>query len=369
MELKLKYFFILSVFLFLVKFSTAQNYSVEQDIVLKRLSSEGKNNLIKKGFSSCTINGTTYSLHKNEGNRIGLKVFENYISPDKPIIYTFIESELLKFILNSDIERESRRREEGVTIYFAENFKNFTLLKNASDINRVIQDTIRIVLNIENFTYLVTIANLKGDRLGIKFPAVCSLIMEMDKKELVDNLIFQLSYYKKNEVEFETNYNTYNLVKEGNLLVSRGDKYLIQNMKSDLYYLNEHDSLKPLFKSEYTSQSFSNLLLMPSSFSSKRELNLKIKEYGDTYKNIKMNLNDFLTYFNSDFKAYFGIEDTSSTHLRGTLILYNSRLNYIHLIDLITTKTDLFDSLGIIKGTLYAYIPTHDIKSLIDESQ
>lgn len=361
MGLKIRLVFLIFFYFGFSTFLLSQSYSNEQKRYLNKLNHECLNEIIKNGVSDCIIGGTVYTIHKNNDNRIGLKVFSEKFYNCDPV-YSFIESELLKFILNSDNERNLRRLEDGVNIYYKDCSQSFSLLSKSCDIISVINDLFDVEITYSNMFYNVVISNKKGYKLAITFPAVCSLIMEMDKKELVDNLITKLKSYKCNFTKNETT-NRYKQIQDGEIYIYKGEKYIIDNMKSDTYFKRVIDSLIPVFETNYIIYSISNLILLPTSFSSERVLKLRIKNYESSYEELELKLKDFLLFFNPNYKKYFGIEYCNPANLRGCLIFYNEKLNYIHLVDIETTTKDLFNNSGIFKGTLYSYIPTHDFKS------
>ena len=132
------------------------------------------------------------------------------------------------------------------------------------------------------------------------------------------------------------------------------------------YFKKENDSIKLVYNKSYPSESLSNLALTGSPTDHKITVDLKIKGYGNEDKPISMPLNKFLGHFDTHFKIYFGIEDAAADHLRGTLIIYNSVLNYLHLLDIRSDVISLFGDPGKLVGTFYPYIPTHNIKELFN---
>jgi len=91
---------------------------------------------------------------------------------------------------------------------------------------------------------------------------------------------------------------------------------------------------------------------------------IKLRSYGGKDQLVSTTVDQFLAYFDSDFKLYFGVEDINPDSLRGSLILFNQGLNYIHLIDIKSSSLLLFENEGKVTGIMYPYIPCHNVMDI-----
>jgi len=198
----------------------------------------------------------------------------------------------------------------------------------------------------------------------MEFPIINTLISGMDKKELDENIFRVLSKNIKTNPNQELKHFDHSFNREGDLIVGEGERFLIKEFTTSRYYIREKDSVKLVYDKKYVNQSLSNLFLIGSTANKPVSIDLKLKGYGNDDKFISMTVDKLLSHFDNHFKLYFGIEDTSNVHLRGTLIIYNQGLNFIHLLDIKTDAESLFGNGGRVIGTFYPYIPIHNIKDL-----
>lgn len=362
---------LLILFLLLTLVASAQVKFASQSLkkIYDQLPVTCKKQLIAKNECECILKGSYYSLKcKTDGNiitTIGLKVFQDSVNMvNSNSVNSFVESELLKFILDDEMARESRRKEDHVYIYFANSFKELSLLKSTESISKVISDISGISIKQDSLKYTVLITNTRGEKIGMEFPAINALISGMDKKELDENIFTYLSkdvptYPNAKQRQPDRSFNN-----EGDLLVGGGENFIIKDFSSYKYYTREKDTIKLVYDKKYVTESLSNLFLAGPPTYHPISIDLKIKGYGNDDKFQTMSVDKFLSHFDDQYKFYFGIEDTCNDHLRGTLIIYNPVLNFLHLLDIKTNVGLLFKNPGSVAGMFYPYIPTHNIKDL-----
>ncbi|MDY0103451.1 MAG: hypothetical protein RBS07_10970 [Lentimicrobium sp.] len=328
-----------------------------------------KSQLIEKQECIYSINGTEYNMaceiFDEQIIKLGLRIFEDStINNYNSSVCSFIEGELLKFILDDGKAREARRNEDQVYLFYSNLLQENGILKNPDYIKRVTSDINGVAINMKNLKYQVLITNTFGERLMMEFPAINTLITGMDKKELEENLFKNLIVEKNSLLNHSNNHPAGNLQKEGELLVTQGNYFLIDDFSSKLFFIKIKDSLKLVFDPKYARESFSNLFLTGGSNSHSVVIDLKLKGYGNEDKSLTMPLNKFLSIFDNQYELYFGIEDSSANSLRGSFIIFNPALNYIHLCDIKTESGTLFANHPSITVAMYPFIPTHNIKNL-----
>jgi hypothetical protein len=341
------------------------------NIIFEKLPTDCQKNLLSKKECNCFLKGYSFKLKSEfDDNRmvhLGLYVFSDSTKEHGSTfddLYKFIERELLQFIVDNEQARSTRQKEEKVYIYYSNIFQKKSLLNNPAFIQNVVKDLTGVTVDNDGINYKATLLNSDSERLELEFPNINSLILGMDKKELDDFIYSELSKSVKKSRSSLGQVSTDNLKKVGNLYISEGDYYLIKGFSSNTYYKKDEDSVGVVFQVDNLKESFSNLFL--TDLSSKRQIlfEIKLRSYGGNDQLVSTTVDQFLAHFSSDFKLYFGVEDLNPASLRGSLILFNQGLNFIHLLDIKSTSSSLFANTGKVTGILYPYIPCHNIKDL-----
>ena len=344
--------------------------------IFEKLPTDCQKNLLFKKECNCFLKGFSFKLKsefdENRMVHLGLNVFgdstkEHENSFDD--VYKFIERELLQFILDNEQARSTRQMEEKVNIYYSNIFQKKSLLNNLTFIQNVVKDLTGVTVDNDGINYKATLLNSDSEKLELEFPNINSLILGMDKKELDDFIYSELSKGVKKSRSSLGQVSTDNLKKVGNLYISEGDYYLIKGFSSNTYYNKDEDSVGVVFQVDNLKESFTNLFL--TNLSSRRQIifEIKLRSYGGKNQLVSTTVDQFLSHFGSDFKLYFGVEDVNPDSLRGSLILFNQGLNYIHLLDIKSTTYSLFANNGKVTGIMYPYIPCHNIKDLFGISE
>jgi hypothetical protein len=339
--------------------------------IFNQLPLDCKRVLVEKKECDCSLDGFVYhikcEMDGDELNLIGLNVFEDSIyKHNNKAIFSFIEREFLKFILDNSIERVTRREEDHVKFFYSNSFQGRKMLNSPDNyFQNVISDINGISIKQTSVQYNVILINSKGEKIEIEFPIINTLISGKDKKELDDDIFKEFSKDIHITTNIQKNNNSdLSFNNKGNLLVSEGENFLIKDFSSNRYYIKDKDSLKLVFDKMYVEESFSNMFLSYLPYNQNITIDIKFKSYGNIEKNKSLTINNFLSHFDDQFKIFFGIEDSCKDHLRGTVLLYNPALNFLHLMDIKTDATSLFGLQGHLTATFYPYIPTHNIKDL-----
>ena len=361
----------LYIFLSLTITGSAQDKFASQSLknLFDSLPLECKTRLIESKECECMLDGSIFHLDcEFDGDVIihaGLKVFDDSLKKsNNNFIFSFIERELLKFVLDDNEARDQRRKEDNVYLSYANSYHVKEILDSNDKIKKVISDSFGIAIKQDSLKCNVILTNSHGEKLGMEFPVINTLISGMDKKELDENIFRVLSKNIKSNPNQDLKHDDHSFNREGDLLVGEGERFLIKEFTTSRYYIREKDSVKLVYDKKYVSESLSNLFLIGSTADNPISIDLKLKGYGNDDKFISMTVDKLLSHFDNHFKLYFGIEDTSNVHLRGTLIIYNPGLNFIHLLDIKTDAESLFGNEGRVIGTFYPYIPIHNIKDL-----
>lgn len=363
--------------IFLILFFTFQSLAIvaqenfaSRDLkeIFEKLPADCKKNLLNNKGCECNLRGEVYEIRiefdHNQITNLGVKVFNDSLSYmyDEPE-FLFVEREILRFILSDAKSRDSRLKEDQVGFKYSSLFQSWEILKATSIINKVIRDLKEVTENNTDGKYQVVLTNSKGDKLSVEFPANVSIITGMDKKELESQLLESLLEKDVSKTEDFIIKPLGNLYSEGDLLHTDDENFLIKNLSNKKYFIRVEDSLKLVFSPQYIKESFSNISLGAYDHIPVQAI-ITIKEYGSGEKTITMPLKQFLTHFEFPYKNYFGIEDSVADNLRGSLIIFNPKLNFIHLCDIKTTNSVLFSKKPEINIIMYPFIPTHNVKDL-----
>lgn len=358
------------LFFFMAFSVTAQEEFVALSLhhLYDQLPNSCKKQLLEKKECEFAFKGMNYRLRSEmDGNlitHIGLNVFNDSIHKlRKNVLYNFIEREFLKFILSDNLERNARFKEDHVYLFSENSIHESELLNSPDLIQRFTGNIVGISFIQDSIRCKILFTNSKGEKLGMIFPVNNSIIRGMDKKELDEEIISQLSKDRDNQSLHKRNQNC-DYLNKGDLLFCKGENFYIENFSSDIYYKKVNGSLSLVFDKNYVSESFSNLFISELTNNNPITLNFKMKSYANTDKVISLQLNKFLSKFDDNCKFYFGIEDNNNAHLRGTLLIYNQELNYLHLLDIRTDAEKLFGNFGQVTGTFYPFIPTDNIKNI-----
>ncbi len=369
------YYKLTCIFLFFVFIAKAQDKFASQSLetLWEKLPVNCQKGLQINKEYACSLKGSAFLLKSElDGNKmvhLGLKLFNDSIKEiDNHFVYSFIECELLKFILDDEQSRNLRQREDKVFLYYSSNLQKKSLLNNTNSMRNVVSDLTGVSINQDSLNYRVLLLNSDYERLEIEFPKVNTLIRGMDKKELDDFIYGELL---KNIKDCQTHRN--GLVdgpfkSVGNILVSEGEHYLIKGFSANTYYKREKDSLKVLFQKDSINESFSNLFLTDLPLILPTQLELKIRSYSGNDQPVSTTVGQFLAHFGPEYKLFFGVENNQPDGIRGSLIIYCPALNYIHLLDVKTTASSLFGDQPKVTGIFYPYIPCHNIKEMFGKN-
>ena len=350
----------------------AQDFATEKLAYLYNLLGKDCNLSTESGlFNSSTLQHPL-SVEYNDNSEIkhlGVSLFDketkNYFGET---ICNFHERIFLELILLSDIEMNKICKEYGINI-FAEDVTGNQILSK-KDLNSILhfikQDEIQYILVKDSLMWTSTWKD-KTRKIEINFPATFSLLSGTDKKEadiLFEQEITKYSAKKIPQALLLLNRKDLELADNG-FFVKKGKSMFIKSMMSNLYFrYKQGDGYSLVFDSRYPLESLSNLFMHPDINAKKLTINVEHKTYGNESKTNNLNLYDFLLFLDKDFETYIGIEQYTSEQLKFTILFRNLYYNCHHLLYVETTPNTIFESKGTLKGTLYTYIPNHNIKDM-----
>lgn len=330
-------------------------------IDLSNINSSGYNFDIWKGYSIAIRNN-----HKHQIEHIGLKLFnrQDLNDRDLSIIFDFVERYLLELILIGDRQQiASVIKSDNVTLEYGD----FSDLKKITD---------ALLLNIhqdETNQYKIswTDNQTKNIIYSFSFPMHYELILGMNKKEIEEKLVEDiLSLHSNIEVREEVRKENLKQIGNAKYYVKEGRKYIIESLNSNLYYIkqkNEHYSLIRDFK--YPVESLANLMLSEEGDTS-YQLDITQNKYGYQTSHYTVPLKQWIRYcLYMGCTPYFGLESEDDKEIRASVVMENRKLAYNHILYITFSKDQLKRKDGVIKTKLHAYIPTHNVIELFDETK
>jgi hypothetical protein len=206
-----------------------------------------------------------------------------------------------------------------------------------------------------------------GNGLVMTFPANRELIFGTNKKEsdlsLNENLNLQhcadsverQSYFTENQVN--------KIDEQTGFYLKEGSYFTLRQLNSDILCTKDSiDRFFPVFDKRFPEISLKNLLL--KALGNPLKIHIKHRMYGRFTPEFTMPLNDFTCYFQKEYQSYCFVEQGKNDVLEGTLILHNSRYNYIHLLTVTVSPATFFGGEGVLQGDFTTNIPQDNIKSL-----
>lgn len=205
-----------------------------------------------------------------------------------------------------------------------------------------------------------------SNTFNICFPLYRELIDGSDKKES-DEILYNDLYNARLEsikpIDDEVSLENLEEFKDG-IYVRKGTVFLIPDLTSNVYYVEKGKSFEPLYSLEYPEISMNNLFLTDIHGEGKI-LALTHRSYGYFTPEITMPLLNFLNFFKDDFETLCHTRYNKKGNLETIIVLNHKKLNYIHLLRVVSDKESLFSSNTVFKADFYSNIPQHYIKTLL----
>lgn len=261
---------------------------------------------------------------------------------------------------------------------FLERYNLYFRLLNTTERNEIVRDK-KLEVDVEKFlqvdsTYDFSIgydgnqyvATWKKDGISIcsfLFENNFSLIFGMNIAESQQFFFEEISKYADSSL-FAIKKNDLVISDNKKFLVQKGCTYMIEGMKSDLYFWRKdttavHSALSP-------AESLSNVFAGITE--NQYVLDITQNLYGYETRNFNVPLKRFVNYcLSNNCKPFVGIEKIEEKFLKATVIYVNSDFGYNHLLSIEFPVSALETQSGIIKAKLNTFIPTHNIKNMYNE--
>jgi hypothetical protein len=156
-----------------------------------------------------------------------------------------------------------------------------------------------------------------------------------------------------------------NTAEQGISLV-KGDFFQVKSLRSDFYVCKKGNDWAILNDSRFPYETMTNLLLNRID-PNEHQLKITHHQYGGKKPSVMLPMQKIYDLFARNMQLYASVTKISDKEIRGVLVFYQKRLEYIHMLELRVSTDQLFDKKSTLTGDLYTNIPQHNIKSIFRE--
>ena len=316
---------------------------------------------------------------RNEITRIGIRLFpEQYAEVFSPEALHFLECTALEMLLSPKSPRTTSKLKEYKMNWLYNNAPFGEGLFQTFDVSlRAITDSSDFQLLRDSLAFTAQWAHPVYGTTTVTFPAQYSLISGKDHKELGDELGQMLSVFQKSEIERHvsnvepvSDEMLSRLNDSVQVYVKRGKSFLLPEINSNTYYLKTNPyTYRLLYNKRYQDATLANLFISNSMPNQSLTLDITHRKYGFTEQKYQIKLSDFIAFFDEwKFETYVGFEPTNYPDIKAVVILYNREFNYVNMLLVDAVEDLFFENNSNIKCRMYAFIPSHNIKSLFGGS-
>lgn len=202
--------------------------------------------------------------------------------------------------------------------------------------------------------------------LIIEYPVSFELMTRQSRAELENNIPIKLKSLPKSvERVASPDLEGVDFDSEGRF-VNGGLSYYLESLTDQTYYEVLVDEVKAIFKENERQKSAANLML--GAIAETRRLELVQKLYGFNEQRISTSVGQWLNYCRENgMKLYFAVEKEAEDGILALVIAVNGKLMYNHLLSVLIPHDFVNNPNSVLKGTLTAYIPTHNLDELYEQ--
>lgn len=232
---------------------------------------------------------------------------------------------------------------------------------------KMIDESNRINVEEDEGSFAFVVTTTEDNEMRMIIPKDRELIFGTDKKEqdevldlrLRTSLPYQLTPLIPSDKEVKP------LCGRADVWHLPGRTFLIDSLRSDLYFSRVEGNLVPLFTPSSPCESFCNVLLGQISRPDYL-LDLTHKMYGLSIPKFNILLSDFIGQMRQEQASFYAsvrlIE--GGTKLSGLLLISQEQFKYIHLLTVTLPVEQLFAEAPVLKAYLYTNVPQHNIMDL-----
>lgn len=153
---------------------------------------------------------------------------------------------------------------------------------------------------------------------------------------------------------------------EKGIYIVRGESFQINSMRSDFYVRQEKGQWLPINDARYPMETMVNLLLNRIT-DNKHVLKIRHHQYGGKIPTITLPMQNIFDLFARHMDLYCSVTHVDVHEIRATLVLHQRKLNYIHMLTLVTNTMDFFNPTSTISGDFYTNIPQNNVSDIFKE--
>jgi len=299
-------------------------------------------------------------------DHIGLHLFnrEQVRDKDMTVVFDFVERYLLELILLKDKSKiAGKLKEDKVNLEYGD----FPALK------KITESLLLEVTQSDSRKYRISWTDKTNGQTvyALSFPMYYELMLGMNKIEIENNLEADIKaqIYNIKVTEPVRKENLYP-VPQTKYYIKQGEKYILETLNSNLYYIKKQDgTFTLLFDEKFPVESLSNLMISDD-MDNNYLLNVTQNKYGQNVSEFTVPLKQWIRYcLNLGCVAYFGLESQDEHQIIASVVMENRKLAYNHVLYIIFDKSRLNKPDGTIKAKLHAYIPTHNVTDLFYQTK
>jgi len=302
---------------------------------------------------------------------LGLKMFPDGVKQQiDPEISEFLERLSLELCLEDQQGKlGSKLKEYKIALYLNQVPLGGLLFQKLEDALLVADNSAVFRLTKDSLNYSATWENGGHQSFEIRFPGQYDLISGRDKKELDDQLEMKLKSYDGSGVQFEDIQRISVTEKETGLWLSSPQSFMIPAVGNSRYFRKSaNEQLVWLYDSRFPQESLANLFYYLPDSSKQLQVKMTHRKYGKEISTYTLPLASILATWQKNFQTFVGFEKSPEGELNAVVFFYNSMGNYLHLLSIKASETDLFEQHEI-EAELRSFIPEHNIKNLFGERQ
>jgi len=310
---------------------------------------------------------------KKEIEHLGISLFspETKEMINEPVC-SFIERLMLELLLQKNNNAvETKLQEYGITLDEKSMPIGNTYPPNIKFLLNKLQPPIQFFLLQQEETYYASWQLKSGEEITLTFPASRELIFGTNKKESDKTLSELLPHNRCDSVSKNAAFINFDetepqLLNE-DIYIKKGKSFTMQEFNTDTYLTKDSsDSFFLFFDATNPAFSLQNLLLIRD-IETDVKLHIVQKMYGGFSPEFEIKPSDFICFFQADFDMYAFVDDSKQDMLEATLILFNRRFSYMHILTVKTDKNELFAQNGILYAEFYSNIPQHNLKNIFEK--
>ena len=153
---------------------------------------------------------------------------------------------------------------------------------------------------------------------------------------------------------------------EKGIYIVCGESFQINSMRSDFYVRQEKGQWLPINDARYPMETMVNLLLNRIT-DNNHVLKIRHHQYGGKIPTITLPMQNIFDLFARHMDLYCSVTHVDVHEIRATLVLHQRKLNYIHMLTLVTNTVDLLNPTSTIFGDFYTNIPQNNVSDIFKE--